>query len=77
MIFLVVVGVVSFFNGSNDEANVLNYGEFQTKLDNGEIQELTIQPERGVYTVKGQLTGDTEEGEENTFVTNVPDSEKQ
>ncbi|WP_377887132.1 ATP-dependent zinc metalloprotease FtsH [Alkalihalobacillus sp. R86527] len=75
LIFLVVVGVVSFFNGNNNEANVLNYGEFQSKLSNGEIQELTIQPERGVYTVQGQLTGNTEEGEENTFVTNVPDSE--
>ncbi|WP_270182890.1 ATP-dependent zinc metalloprotease FtsH [Alkalihalobacillus sp. CinArs1] len=75
LIFLVVVGVVSFFNGSTNETNVLNYGEFQSKLSNGEIQELTIQPERGVYTVQGTLTGETEEGEENTFVTNVPDSE--
>ncbi len=77
LIFLVVVGVVSFFNGTNNEANVLDYGEFQSKLNNGEIQELTLQPERGVYTVTGKLAGGDEDSEDaNTFVTNVPDSEK-
>ena len=54
LIFLVVVGVVSFFNGTNNDTNVLDYGEFQSKLNNGEIQELTLQPERGVYTVTGK-----------------------
>ncbi|WP_226660117.1 ATP-dependent zinc metalloprotease FtsH [Pseudalkalibacillus hwajinpoensis] len=77
LIFLVVVGVVSFFNGTNNEANVLDYGEFQSKLNNGEIQELTLQPERGVYTVTGKLAGGGEDSEDaNTFVTNVPDSER-
>ncbi|MBF0709599.1 MULTISPECIES: ATP-dependent zinc metalloprotease FtsH [Bacillaceae] len=77
LIFLVVVGVVSFFNGTNNDTNVLDYGEFQSKLNNGEIQELTLQPERGVYTVTGQLAGGDEDSEDaNTFVTNVPDSEK-
>ncbi|MGG1685820.1 ATP-dependent zinc metalloprotease FtsH [Pseudalkalibacillus sp. NRS-1564] len=77
LIFLVVVGVVSFFNGTNNDTNVLDYGEFQSKLNNGEIQELTLQPERGVYTVTGQLAGGDEDSEDaNAFVTNVPDSEK-
>ncbi len=76
LIFLVVVGVVSFFNGTSNDTNVLDYGEFQSKLNNGEIQELTLQPERGVYTVTGKLAGGGEDSEDaNTFVTNVPDSE--
>ncbi|PWA12140.1 cell division protein FtsH [Pueribacillus theae] len=72
LIVLVVIGLVNFFSGPNHKIEPLTYGEFQTKLKNGEIESLTMQPERGVFLVEGKLVG-AEEGE--TFQTSVPFNE--
>ena len=72
LIFLVIVGVVSVFSGPNNHVQSLTYDEFQEKLANGEIQSLTMQPERGVFVIEGTLVG-AEEGE--TFQTSVPFNE--
>ena len=37
LIFLVIIGVVSFFNGGNEPTNNLSYDQFIEKLENGEV----------------------------------------
>jgi cell division protease FtsH len=73
LIFLVIIGVVSFFNGNNEPTKQVSYDEFVAHLDNGDIKSITMQPERGVFEVKGQLEG-YEEGK--YFVTYVVNSDK-
>lgn len=55
LIFLVIIGVVSFFNGNNEPTKSMRYDEFITHLEAGEVKELSVQPERGVYEVRGTL----------------------
>ncbi|MCM3588550.1 ATP-dependent zinc metalloprotease FtsH [Mesobacillus maritimus] len=74
LIFLVIIGVVSFFNGSNQPTQPIAYHEFIDNLENGQVESLTIQPERGVYEVRGQMKG-AEENE--SFITYVWNSEAQ
>jgi len=74
LIFLVIIGVVSFFNGSNQPTKPIAYNEFIKDLENGGVETLTIQPERGVYEVRGQMKG-AEENE--SFITYVWNSEAQ
>ncbi|WP_407272601.1 ATP-dependent zinc metalloprotease FtsH [Radiobacillus sp. PE A8.2] len=69
LIFLVVIGVVSIFNNSNNQATEYNVSEFYQALNNGEIEEMTMRPSNGVYLIQGTLGG-----EEDTFVTMVPDN---
>ncbi|MFE8704052.1 ATP-dependent zinc metalloprotease FtsH [Cytobacillus sp. FJAT-54145] len=73
LIFLVIIGVVSFFNGNNEPTENITYDEFITHLENGEVTSLSIQPERGVYEVRGQLKG---YAEDKFFLTYVWNSEQ-
>lgn len=68
LIFLVIIGVVSFFNGSNEPTKHITYDKFISHIENGDIKTLTIQPVRGVYEVRGELEGN-ENGEQ--FITYV------
>lgn len=72
LIILVVIGLVNFFSGPNTEVQPLKYTEFQEKLANGEIESLTMQPERGVFVIEGTLVG-ADEGV--TFQTSIPFNE--
>jgi cell division protease FtsH len=69
LIFLVVIGVVGLFRGQGDPQTEYNVNEFYNKLNNGDIEEMTIQPVNGVMRITGQEQG-AEEGE--TFITQVP-----
>jgi cell division protease FtsH len=71
LIFLVIIGVVSFFNGSNETTDHISYDRFVTQLDKGEVKSFTMQPERGVYEVRGVL-----ETKSKQFITYVPNSEE-
>lgn len=62
LVFLVIIGVVSYFNNNNAPTNDVTYNEFLTYLEQDDVEEFTIQPERGVYEIRGQLKG-AEEGE--------------
>lgn len=55
LIFLVVIGVVSFFNGTGQQQQSLTYDQFMTHLEKGDIKSVTVQPERLVYEIRGQL----------------------
>jgi cell division protease FtsH len=72
LIFLVIIGVVSFFNGSNQTTNNITYDNFVTHLEKGEVKSFSMQPERGVYEVRGELTVGTNKN----FLTYIPNSEK-
>lgn len=57
LIFLVIIGVVSFFNGNNEPTEHISYDQFVAHLEKGDVKSFTMQPEQGVYEVRGQLTG--------------------
>ncbi|WP_449538346.1 ATP-dependent zinc metalloprotease FtsH [Ferdinandcohnia sp. Marseille-Q9671] len=74
LIFLVIIGVVSFFQGANGQPEVMKYGKFVEHLEAGDVKNITVQPERGVYEVRGQLKGYKEE---EFFVTNIIGSQNE
>jgi cell division protease FtsH len=70
LIFLVVIGVVSFFNGSNQRTEPMTYDAFITHLENGDVKSFSMKPERGVYEIKGQLKTYSEDQYFSTYVMN-------
>ncbi|MGX6446279.1 ATP-dependent zinc metalloprotease FtsH [Neobacillus sp. K501] len=74
LIFLVIIGVVSFFNGSNEPTDNISYDKFVAHLEAKEVKQFSMQPERGVFEVRGQFDEDVNKGK--NFITYVPNSEK-
>ncbi|GAE46736.1 cell division protein FtsH [Mesobacillus boroniphilus JCM 21738] len=75
LIFLVIIGVVSFFNGNNQPTEPISYDKFMQELEAGNVEgDLTLQPERGVYEVRGQLEGQEEEKGFITYVWDNPET---
>lgn len=75
LIFLVIIGVVSFFNGNNEPTEQITYDKFIQELQAGNVEgKLTLQPERGVYEVRGKLKGQEEGKGFITYVWNNPDT---
>jgi cell division protease FtsH len=74
LIFLVIIGVVSFFNGSNEPTDNISYNEFVEHLEKNEVDSFSMQPERGVFEVRGQFEKEVKDGK--NFLTYVPNSEK-
>lgn len=72
LIFLVIIGVVSFFNGNNEPTENISYSKFVDHLEAKQVDSISVQPERGVYEVRGALKG-AEEGK--SFITYVWNSE--
>jgi cell division protease FtsH len=70
LIFLVVIGVVSFFNGNNQRTEPMTYDAFITHLENGDVKSLSMKPERGVYEIRGQLKTYDEDQYFSTYVVN-------
>jgi cell division protease FtsH len=72
LIFLVIIGIVSIFNNNNEPNKNITQNQFFEYLDSGKVKSFSMQPERYVYQVKGQLDG----YDKNTyFQTYVTDSE--
>ncbi|HEU5138532.1 MAG TPA: ATP-dependent zinc metalloprotease FtsH [Bacillales bacterium] len=57
LIFLVIIGVVSFFNSPNQNTTEMSYDVFKQHLQGGDVTTVTIQPDGGVYTIRGKLEG--------------------
>ena len=74
LIFLVIIGVVSFFNGGSQPTDNLSYDTFVSNLEKGEVTNLTMQPERGVLEVRGQLKG---YADDKYFITYIPNSDSE
>ncbi|WP_338752564.1 ATP-dependent zinc metalloprotease FtsH [Bacillus sp. FJAT-52991] len=72
LVFLVIIGVVSYFNNSNEPNKNITYDQFVSSLEKDEVASFTMQPERGVYAVRGQFKG-AKEGE--YFLTYVMNSD--
>ncbi|KYD27340.1 MULTISPECIES: ATP-dependent zinc metalloprotease FtsH [Geobacillus] len=70
LIFLVVIGVISFFNGTNQRTEPMTYDRFITHLENGDVESFSIKPERGVYEIKGRLRTYNEGQYFSTYVVN-------
>ena len=74
LIFLVIIGVVSFFNGGSQPTDNISYDTFVSNLEKGEVTNLTMQPERGVLEVRGQLKG---YADDKYFITYIPNSDSE
>lgn len=72
LIFLVVIGVVSFFNGTNNKTEELSYTQFVQYIEKGEVKEITLQPNRGVLEVRGKLESYKDENQ--LFLTHITNS---
>jgi cell division protease FtsH len=70
LIFLVIIGVVSFFNGSNEPTDQISYDKFVEQLESKEVKSFTMQPERGVFEIRGTL-----EANDKKFITYIPNGE--
>ncbi|MBN8194323.1 ATP-dependent zinc metalloprotease FtsH [Bacillus sp. NTK074B] len=62
LVFLVIIGVVSYFSNNNEPTKNIEYSTFINNLEDGDVSSFSIQPGRGVYEVKGQMEG-AKEGE--------------
>lgn len=74
VIFLVVIGVVGLFRGTNQQTQNLNYSEFYEALNNGQIESMTIQYTNQVYAVTGELESG---GENQPFVVEIPSTDQE
>jgi cell division protease FtsH len=70
LILLVIIGVVSFFQGSNPRTENMKYSDFIENLEQNKVTSISIQPVRGVFEVRGQLEGYKPD---QYFLTHVPE----
>jgi len=68
IIFLVIIAVVGMFSGQEEQNEQFNVQQFMDALNNGEIEEMTMQPANGIYRITGTLADNT------TFIAQVPDN---
>ena len=70
-LFIVIIGVMYLVNILNTKVNKLSYSEFITKMEVGELVDVTIEPSSGggIYTLTGTLEG-YEENE--SFIVEAP-----
>lgn len=73
LLLLVVIGIVSLLSGTGQETKPMKFDEFQQRLADGKVKSLTLQPEGGVYVIKGQLTNAKKD---EYFQTYMPENEK-
>ncbi|WP_188456128.1 ATP-dependent zinc metalloprotease FtsH [Virgibacillus oceani] len=69
LIFLVIIGVIGVFKGQNDQAEQFNVEQFMQHLNNGEIEEMTMQPANKIMRITGTLEEDDKQ-----FIAQVPDN---
>ena len=71
VLFVVMLGILYFFNLSNTKVNQFTYDQFIDYMDNKEITEISITPRSsaGVYEIRGKLNN---YGENETFYLKVP-----
>ena len=72
LIFLVLIGIVSYFNKGNETTESISYNDFVTHLENGDIEKYSMQPERGVFEIVGKLKGAEEGKQFITYIMNSP-----
>lgn len=55
LVLLVLIGIISIFTGGQETNEKMNYNEFISHLEKGDVDHFTVQPERQVYLITGQL----------------------
>ncbi|GEL78241.1 ATP-dependent zinc metalloprotease FtsH [Tenuibacillus multivorans] len=73
IIFLVLIAIIGMLNNPNPDTAQLNYNEFTDALENGQIEELTIQYTNQAYEARGEYNGD--DGL-TSFRANIPNNEQ-
>ncbi|MFD2639645.1 ATP-dependent zinc metalloprotease FtsH [Piscibacillus salipiscarius] len=58
IIFLVLIAIIGMLNNPNPDTEQLNYKEFRSALENGQITELTIQYTNQAYEARGEMSSD-------------------
>jgi cell division protease FtsH len=66
---VIVYGIFSQFNGSSGLEEELQYNQFIEELEAGNVEELTIQPDRNVYMIEGRLSS---QDDQESFTSVVP-----
>ncbi|WP_025028149.1 ATP-dependent zinc metalloprotease FtsH [Caldalkalibacillus mannanilyticus] len=76
LIFLVVIGIVQFIVQSGQESPAIEYTEFVTHLERGEIDSVNVQAARGVWFIDGKFVKgavkDSEGKDRDRFITHAP-----
>lgn len=72
IVLLVVVAAVNTMTRDQTETEEVTYDQFIERLEQGEIANMNVQPERGVLIVTGQFV---DQGEDENFTTSVFNSE--
>ncbi|MBN6187404.1 ATP-dependent zinc metalloprotease FtsH [Aneurinibacillus sp. BA2021] len=66
LIILVTVGIVNFITNQGTDTSKIPYNKFRQYLNQGQVAELQIRPDRGTYYIQGKLKDQT------IFYTNGP-----
>ena len=74
-LFIAIIGIVYAFNILNQKVTIMNYGEFNKLINNGDIKEITIIPRdrAKVYEIRGKLNKDADN---ESFFVRAPLSDK-
>lgn len=72
LIFLVIIGIVTFLNGSHSRVQEMTYSQFRSHLNKNEIVNVKLQPQGGnVFSAEGQYKT-KKHGTKKMFKTFVP-----
>ncbi|GAF22155.1 LOW QUALITY PROTEIN: cell division protein FtsH [Bacillus sp. JCM 19047] len=72
LVMVVVIAAVNAVTSDQSETTQVRYDEFIERLEQGEVESINVQPERGVLIVTGRFT---DQNEDETFSTSVFNSE--
>lgn len=68
LIFLVIIGIVSFFTNTEIATEPMTVDEFYENLESGNVVSVQVKPERQVFLVTGKLANMTEEQFFQTYI---------
>ncbi|MED4126824.1 MULTISPECIES: ATP-dependent zinc metalloprotease FtsH [Shouchella] len=72
LVMVVVIAAVNAVTSDQSETTQVRYDEFIERLEQGEVESINVQPERGVLIVTGRFT---DQNEDENFSTSVFNSE--
>lgn len=67
---LIVIAAVQSVTGDQTETSEVRYDEFIERLEQGDVENMHVQPERDVLVVTGQFTDQSEDENFRTYVFN-------
>ncbi|WP_078393350.1 ATP-dependent zinc metalloprotease FtsH [Shouchella patagoniensis] len=70
ILMLIVIAAVQSVTGDQTETSEVRYDEFIERLEQGDVENMHVQPERDVLVVTGQFTDQTEDENFRTYVFN-------